>query len=45
MSARITLRNMLRLIRVDTLRRVDNVGFLAGRLILQLVPFQIDRLI
>ena len=33
MYGRISLRGMLRLIRVDTLRRVHNVGFLAGRLI------------
>ena len=31
-SVRVSLRDMLRLIRVDTLRRVHNVGFLAGRL-------------
>ena len=31
-SVRVSLRGMLRLIRVDTLRRVHNVGFLAGRL-------------
>ena len=30
MSFRVSLRGMLRLIRVDTLRRVHNVGFLAG---------------
>ena len=33
MSVRVSLRRMLRLIRVDTLRRVRKVGFLAGRLI------------
>ena len=33
MSIRVSLRGMLRLIRVDTLRRVYNVGFLAGRLL------------
>ena len=33
MSARVSLRGMLKLIRVDTLRRVHNVGFLAERLI------------
>ena len=33
MYVRVSLRGMLRLIRVDTLRRVHNVGFLAGRLI------------
>ena len=32
MSARISLRGMLRLIRIDTLRRVHNVGFLVIRL-------------
>ena len=32
LSARISLRGMLRLIRVDTLRRAHSVGFLAGRL-------------
>ena len=32
MSVRVNLRGMLRLIRVDTLRRVHNVGFLAERL-------------
>ena len=32
MSARISLRCMLRLIRVNTLRSVHNVGFLVGRL-------------
>ena len=32
MSNRISLRGMLRLIWVDTLRRVHNVGFLVGRL-------------
>ena len=31
-SVRINLRGMLRLILVDTLRRVHNVGFLVGRL-------------
>ena len=30
MSIRVSLRGMLRLIRVDTLRRVHHVGFLAG---------------
>ena len=35
LSARISLRGMLRLIRVDTLRKVHNVGFLAIRLILR----------
>ena len=33
MSIRVDLRGMLRLIRVDTLRRVHNVGFLTGRVI------------
>ena len=33
MSILVSLRGMLRLIRIDTLRRVLNVGFLAGRLI------------
>ena len=33
MSVRVSLRRMLRLINVDTLCRVHNVGFLAGRLI------------
>ena len=33
MSIRVSLRCMLRLIRVDTLLRVHNVGFLAGRLL------------
>ena len=33
MSVRFSLRGMLRLIRVDTLRRVHSVGFLVGRLI------------
>ena len=37
MSARVSLRGML--IRVDTLRRVNNVGFLAGRLILTSFSF------
>ena len=32
MYIRVSLRGMLRLIRVDTLRTVNNVGFLAGRL-------------
>ena len=32
MSIRVILRGMLRLILVDTLRRVQNVGFLAARL-------------
>ena len=32
MSVRVSLRGMLRLIRIDTSRRVHNVGFLAGRL-------------
>ena len=32
MSIRVSLRGMLRLIRIDTLRRVHNVGFLEGRL-------------
>ena len=32
MSVRVSLRGMLKLNRVDTLRRVHNVGFLAGRL-------------
>ena len=32
LSVRVSLRNILRLIRVDALRRVHNVGFLAGRL-------------
>ena len=34
MSVRISLYNMLRLVRTDTLRRVHNVGFLVERLIL-----------
>ena len=34
-SARVRLRGMLRLIRIDTLRRGRTAGFLAGRLILQ----------
>ena len=34
MSARISLRGMIRLIRVDVLRRDHNVGFLAERLTL-----------
>ena len=33
MCVRVSLRGMLRLIRVDTKRRVHKVGFLAGRLI------------
>ena len=33
MSARVSLRGMLKLIRVDTLRRVHNVGILEERLI------------
>ena len=33
MSVRVSLRGMLRLVRVDTLRRVQTVGFIAGRLI------------
>ena len=33
MSILVSLRSMLRLIRIDTLRRVHNVGFLVGRLI------------
>ena len=32
MSVRVNLRGMLRLIRVDTLRRVNFFGFLVGRL-------------
>ena len=32
-SVRVSQRSMLRLIRVVALRRVHNVGFLAGRLI------------
>ena len=32
MSVRVSLRGMLKLIRVDSLRRAHNVGFLAGRL-------------
>ena len=36
-SVRVSLRGKLRLIRVDTLRRVHNVGILAGRLISVLV--------
>ena len=32
MSVRVSLRGLLRLIRVDTLRRVHTVGFLTGRL-------------
>ena len=35
MFVRISLRGMLRLIRVDTLRTVHNVGFLLERLIFQ----------
>ena len=34
MYIRVSLRGMLMLIRIDTLRRVHNLGFLAGRLIL-----------
>ena len=37
MSIRVSLCGMLRLIRVDTLRRVDTVGFLAGRFMYQLI--------
>ena len=33
MSVRVSLRGMLRLIRVDTLRRVNNVGFLAAHIV------------
>ena len=36
MSVRINLRGMLRLIRVDHLRGVHNVGLLVGRLIYKL---------
>ena len=32
MFTRVSLRGMLSLIRVDTLQRVHNVGFIAGRL-------------
>ena len=38
MSARVSLRGMLRLIRVDTLRRFHNVGFLVKRLIFNPFP-------
>ena len=31
LSVRVSLRDMLRLIRVDTLRGVDNVGFIVER--------------
>ena len=41
MYIRVSLRGMLRLIRVDTLRRVHNVGFLAGRLNLLIHIFQV----
>ena len=37
MSIRVSLRGMLKLIRDDTLRRVHNVCFLAGRLIYESV--------
>ena len=33
MSVRVSLRGILRLIRIDTLQRVYNAGFLMGRLI------------
>ena len=33
MYIRVSLRGMLRLIRIDTLRRVNHVGFIPGRLI------------
>ena len=39
MSVRVSLRGMLRLIRVDTLRSVYNVGFLAERLKCRSVNF------
>ena len=35
----VSLRGMLKLIRFDTLRRVHNVGFLAGRLIFGFIYF------
>ena len=38
MSIRVNLRGMIRLIQVDTLRRVHTVGFIAGRLILGMKP-------
>ena len=38
MSVRVRLRGMLRLIRVDNLRRVHNVGFLAGQLKFSIYP-------
>ena len=31
MSIRVSLRGMLKLIRIDTLRRIHNDGFVAGR--------------
>ena len=37
MSVRVSLRGMLRLIRVDTLRRVHNVDFLAERLMYSVI--------
>ena len=40
MSVRVSLCGMRMLIRVDTLRRVDNVGFLAVQLIL---AFEVAR--
>ena len=39
MSVRVNLRGMLRLIRVDTLSRVHNVGFLVTRLMSYFVLF------
>ena len=41
MSVRVSLRGMLRLIRVDTLRRVHNVGFLVDWVIN--MPFSIEH--
>ena len=42
MSIRVSLRGMLRLTRVDTLRRVHNVGFSAGRLKLLFFQWSIE---
>ena len=42
MSDRVSLRGMLRLIRIDTLRRVNNVIFLVVRIIL--IPYGIELL-
>ena len=44
MSDRVSLRGMLMLIRVDTLRRVHNVGFLVERLNYHKNPFRLTRL-